>query len=45
MEIGDYDSGMDIQIVKMTVLMDESDMKTYFLRMIRKAVWFEFFFF
>lgn len=43
MEIGDYDSVMDIQIVKTTVLMDESDLKTLFLRMI-KAVWFEFFF-
>lgn len=35
MEIGDYDSVMDIQIAKMTVLMDESDLKTLFLRMIK----------
>ena len=38
MELNSYDLGMDISIVKRTILVDQSDLKTYFLRMVRGTV-------
>lgn len=38
MELYDYDLGIDIKIVKITLLVDDSDLKTNFLTKVRKAV-------